>query len=329
MQLRLLSAEDVRTVLPMSVAIDAMHEAFRVLAWGEVDVPPRTHLELPHEHGSALFMPAATREPVRVGSKMLTVCAANHDRGLPLVHGVMVMFNTDTGEPDGLLECTTLTALRTGAASGLATALLARSDVSRVAIIGSGAQARTQLEAVCCVRHIEEASVFSRSRDHAEAFAREMGGRPNIPASISVARSAEEAADGAGVICTATTATRPVLGLADLSTGAHVNAIGSHTPEMREIAPGVVHRATVVVDDRNAALAEAGDLIACVNDGSLDPEELIELGEVVTGTQPGRTDNEQVTVFKSVGLAIQDLCAAAAALERASRDGVGTMVELS
>jgi ornithine cyclodeaminase/alanine dehydrogenase-like protein (mu-crystallin family) len=312
----------------MSVAIEAMHEAFRVFAWGEVDVAPRTQLDLPHEHGSALFLTVATREPVRVGSKMLTVCAANHDRGLPPVHGVMALFNGDTGEPEALIEGTSLTALRTGAASGLATALLARSDVRRVAIIGSGAQARTQLEAVCCVRHIEEASVFSRNRDHAEAFAREMGGRPNMPASISVACSAAEAADGAGVICTATTATRPVLGLADLSSGAHVNAVGSSSPEMREVAPGVLHRARIVVDDRKAALAEAGELIATVNDGSLDPEELIELGEVVTGAQVGREDDEQITLFKSVGLAVQDLCAGAAALQRAEQEGIGTIVEL-
>jgi ornithine cyclodeaminase len=328
MQLRLLSAEDVRMALPMPVAIEAMHEAFRVLAWGQADVPLKTHLELPHEHVSAVFMPAATREPVRMGSKILTLCAGNRGRGLPPIHGVVVMFNADTGEPQGLLEGTTLTALRTGAASGLATTLLARSDVHRVAIIGSGAQAQTQLEAVCYVRPIEEVSVFSRNRDHAEEFAREMSGRPGVPDSISVACSAEEAADGAGVICTATRATRPVLGSADISSGTHVNAVGSGTRDMRELAPGILHRARIVVDDRKAVLADAGELIGCVNDGSLDPEELIELGEIVTGTQPGRNSDEQVTVFKSVGLAIQDLCAAASALERAEREEIGTVVEL-
>lgn len=225
-----------------------------------------------------------------------------------------------------MLEGMTLTAIRTGAASGLATQLLARRNSATVGIVGSGAQARTQLEAVCTVRKISEVRVFSRTPKNARRFAREMSNVGPVP-EVRVVGSAGEAADGADVVCAATPATRPVLGLGDISRGAHINAVGSFTPQMREIAPALVQRAKIFVDSREAALAEAGELIACVTDGSIG-RELVELGEVADGSETGRENSEHITLFKSVGLAVQDLCAAEVALRRAKRLGIGTVVKL-
>jgi ornithine cyclodeaminase/alanine dehydrogenase-like protein (mu-crystallin family) len=177
------------------------------------------------------------------------------------------------------------------------------------------------------VRKIAEVRVYSPTRKNAARFARDMAGRPGVPDVIRVVRSASEAADGADIICTATPATRPVLGLGDISRGAHINAIGSYTPGMREIGPALVRRAKVVVDSRDAALAEAGELIGCVKDGTIDAG-FVELGEVATGAQVGRENNDHISLFKSVGLAIQDLCAGDRALRRARRQGIGVDVAM-
>jgi ornithine cyclodeaminase len=328
MTLRILNADDVRAALPMKDAIRAMRDAFTIMSGGEADVPLRTHIALAGPSAaSALFMPAATKSPVRIGAKILTLFPKNPAGGRPFIHGLVLLFNARTGEPEGVLEGTTLTALRTGAASGLATKLLARRNARCVGVIGSGAQARTQLEAVCCVRKITEVRVYSRTRKNAVRFAREMAGREGTPDTIRVVRTATEAADGADIICTATPATRPVLGLGDISRGAHINAIGSYQPQMREIGPALVRRAKVVVDSRDAALAEAGELISCVKDGTIDAG-FVELGEVVTGAQPGRENKDHISLFKSVGLAIQDLCAGEYALRRARRNDIGVEVPM-
>ena len=324
--LRFLNAQEVKAALPMREAVRAMRDAFTASSDGRADVPLRTHLPVPDSSASALFMPAATSLPPRLGSKILTLFPDNPSKGRPFIHGLVIMFDTRTGRPAGVLEGMTLTAIRTGAASGLATQLLARRNSSTVGIIGSGAQARTQLEAVCTVRKITEVRVFSPTLKHARRFAREMSNVGPVP-EVRVAKSAGEAADGADVICAATPAVRPVLGLGDISRGAHINAVGSFTPKMREIAPALVQRAKLFVDSKEAALAEAGELIDCVADGSIG-RELVELGEVVSGTETGRENNDHITLFKSVGLAVQDLCAAEVALRRAKRLGIGTVAKL-
>ncbi len=324
--LRFLSAQEVKAAIPMREAIRAMREAFTASSYGRADVPLRTHLPVPDSSASALFMPAATSRPLRLGSKILTLFPDNPSKGRPFIHGLVVMFDAQTGRPAGVLEGMTLTAIRTGAASGLATQLLARRNSTTVGIVGSGAQARTQLEAVCTVRKISEVRVFSRTLKNARRFAREMSNVGPVP-EVRVVKSAGEAADGADVICAATPAARPILGLGDISRGAHINAVGSFTPQMREIAPALVQRAKVFVDSREAALAEAGELIASVTDGSIG-RELVELGEVANGEETGRENNDHITLFKSVGLAVQDLCAAEVALRRAKRLGIGTVVRL-
>lgn len=326
--MRILTAEDVRRALPMREAIRATHDAMIAVTRGDATMPMRTHVPMGDGGKAALLMPAATSGPPRLGAKFLSLFPNNPSRGRPFIHGVVILFNPKTGRPEGLVEGTTLTAIRTGAATGFATQLLARHNAHVVGIIGSGLQARTQLEAVCTVRHVEEVRVFSRDRRHAQRYAREMAKREGVPDRIRVVASASEAADGADVICTATPATRPVLGLGDISRGAHINAIGSFTPQMRELAPGLIRRAKVFVDSREAALLEAGELIPCVRDGSMDQEDLIEIGEVAVKSIAGRENEDHITVFKSVGLAIQDLMTGELALRRAKKLGLGTVVEM-
>ena len=326
--MRLLTAADVRTALPMAEAIEAMRDAFAAVSAGTADIPLRTHIPLPDDRGATLTMPAATRSPVRLGAKLLTVFPNNPSRKLPMIHGLVVMFDEETGRPSGLLEGMTLTAIRTGAASGLATELLSKQDASSVAIIGSGTQARTQLEAVCCVRPIERVTIYSRNDANATRFAEEIVDLPGVPENVQVVPSAAAAADGADIICTATSASDPVLASADVAAGTHVNAVGSYTPQMRELDVELLSRARIVVDQRSAALAEAGELIAAIDAGEVREEDLIELGEIVSGTRQGRLGDDETTVFKSVGLAVQDLCAAARALQRAEESGIGVITEM-
>jgi ornithine cyclodeaminase len=312
----------------MRDAIDAMRKAFGLLAGGEVDMPQRVAIEISKHDAVTLVMPAYVRVGNRLGTKLISVFPNNRSLDLPTIHAVVILLNAATGQPAALLEGTALTAIRTGAASGLATDLLARPDASTLAILGSGAQARTQLEAVCCVRNIERVFVYSRTLAHAEQFAADMAGQDGAPASIEVSASAQEACLAADVVCTATRSTTPILSAADVRPGTHINAIGSYTPAMREIDADLVRGSTVFVDQRQAALAEAGEVIACVEDGSLTESDLTELGEVVNGARPGRMTAEQITLFKSVGLAVQDVAAAQQAVTVAMQKKLGAVVNL-
>jgi ornithine cyclodeaminase/alanine dehydrogenase-like protein (mu-crystallin family) len=325
--MRLLTADDVRAALPMSEAIEAMREAFTAVALGRAHMPLRTHLRLPGSNAATLTMPAATSGSVRLGTKLLTLFPDNRFRGLPFIQGMVVMFDADTGSPTGLLEGTALTAIRTGAASGLATQMLANPGASRVGIIGSGVQARTQLLAVCCVRTVERVAVYSPDDEHAQQFARDAEAHPALPDTVHVASSAVEVAESSDIICTATSSATPVLEEKDVSPGTHINAVGSFTPSMLELAPALLAGARLFVDHVPTAMEEAGEVIAAVRKGFVRQEDLVELGGILDGKLQGRIDQEDITVFKSVGLAVQDLCAAAVALRRADELGLGTSVD--
>ncbi|MEE9245621.1 MAG: NAD(P)-binding domain-containing protein [Gemmatimonadota bacterium] len=326
MLLRVLSADDVRQALPMTDAIEAMRGAFMALATGRAALPQRIVLRLPAHDAVSLFMPA--RVEGALGAKIISVFPGNARRGLPLVHGMVALLDDETGRPTALLDGGALTAIRTGAASGLATRLLADPDADRVAIIGAGAQARTQLEAVCAVRRVRAVTVYSRTEASAERFASEMAGRREVPDRVEVAESAAAAAKDADIICVATSSLEPVLMRGEAPDGAHINAVGSFTSEMIELDPELVAECRVVVDQREAALAEAGEIIAAIEAGLMKGTDLAELGDIVAGGLPQRTEIAQPTLFKSVGLAVQDMCAAAAALERARQEGLGQEVEL-
>jgi alanine dehydrogenase len=228
-----------------------------------------------------------------------------------------------------LLEGATLTAIRTGAGSGAATDLLARPEAEVVAILGSGVQARTQLEAVCTVRSIKEVRIYSPQQAHAAAFAAEIAGVGPIPNNVLVTGSAATAMREADIICAATTSSEPVLAGQDVEPGAHINGVGSFLPTMQEIDAETVRRAFVAVDSREAALAEAGDLIIPLQGGTITTDHIqAELGEIVVGEKVGRTDPTQISFFKSVGNAAQDALAGRIALQNAERLGLGAAVRL-
>ena len=325
--IRILSGNDVRQALPMATAIAAMKQAFAQLSLGQADVPLRVPLPVERHNGVTLFMPAYLSGDDHMAVKIVSVFNDNPAMGLPLIHALVVVVDTETGAPAAVMDGTTLTALRTGAASGAATDLLAREGVHTAAIFGAGAQGRTQLEAVCAVRPIREAWVCDVAPERAAAYAAEMSRRLSLP--VHVAASSSEVVRQADVICTATTATTPVFADADVRPGTHINGIGAYTPQMQEIPAETVLRARVVIDHHEASLAEAGDLLIPLRRGSMTEDHIYaELGEIVTGLKPGRASPEEITLFKSVGVAVQDVAAAGAVLETACRLGLGTEVAL-
>jgi ornithine cyclodeaminase len=318
----------------MDAAISGMKEAYRQLSAGEASMPLRSRIEMKSENGVALFMPAAIQgdsmdTPGALAIKVVSIFGENPARGLPLIHAVVLALDADSGRPLALLEGGTLTAIRTGAASGAATDLLARPDAVTLAIFGSGVQARTQLQAVCTVRTIKRAWVYNPKTVKAEAFVSEMRGQGPIPSDLLVAESPKQALEGADIVCTATTSSSPVFNGGDLQPGAHINAVGSFTPDMQEVDTETILRALIVVDSYEGTLAEAGDLIAPIQAGVIGADHVhAELGEIMTGEKPGRTAPEQITYFKSCGVAVQDVTAAQIALAGAERLGLGTIVSL-
>lgn len=331
MKLQLYSAADVNRALPMAEAIEGVKVGYVQLSAGRVQSPLRTPLNVSPGDVTLIMPfyapPAAEADSGALGLKLVSVFGSNTGRGLPLIHSIVMAVDASSGAPLALIEGGSLTAIRTGAASGAATDVLARPDASVVAIFGSGVQARRQLEAVCTVRPIECAYVYSLMG--AEAFAAEMSGRGPIPDEIIIAATPREALAAADVVCAATTTRTPVFDGNDVRPGTHINGIGSFTPEMQEIDALTVRRASVFVDSVEAVLAEAGDLIIPLNAGEIDLDHIsTELGEVIAGHKPGRTSAEQITFFKSVGVSVQDAMAARIILRNGPALGLGATVEL-
>lgn len=324
-----LSRADLRTFVPMADAISLMKSAFAELSAGRAEAPLRTGIHLPESRLDALFMPASVPGLDALGIKVVAVGHDNAAKGLPLIHAIVFLLDPITGVPLAILDGTYLTALRTGAVSGAATDLLARPDASVLAVYGAGAQGVTQAAAVCAVRSIERILVIDldpdRLRRYREALTSdwpELVDRLETTTDPSVAREAH-------IICTATTSRRPVFADGDVRPGTHINGVGAYTPEMQEIPAETVARSVVVVDQIEAALAEGGDLSIPLADGVIGREHIrAELGEIVAGTKTGRTAEDQVTFFKSVGNAIQDVSVARRAYARALDAGAGIEVPL-
>ena len=330
MKLRVLSKQDVQQAVPMREAIEIVKGAFAQLSAGKAVAPLRTQLPVDRHEGVTLFMPAYLSESDGLGIKIVSVFPRNLERGLPTIFALVVVVEAATGRPVAVMDGTYLTALRTGAASGAATDLLARQDARVAAIFGAGAQGRTQLLAVCEVRDIERAWVYDVNPQAAERYAQEMGGKGRVPADLRVASSPAEAVREADVICTATTSQTPVFADADLKPGVHINAVGSFTPEMQEVPDETVGRARIVVGSREGCLSETGDLIIPIQKGLIVEADIYaELGEIAAGLKTGREGAEEITLFKSVGNAVQDVSVARAVLTRAETLGLGIEVELT
>jgi len=329
MKLRVLSKQDVQQAVSMQKAIEIVKGAFAQLSAGKAAVPLRIQLPVERHEGVTLFMPAYLSESDDLGVKIVSVFPRNLDKGLPTIFALVVVVEASTGRPLAVMDGTYLTALRTGAASGAATDLLARQDARVAAIFGAGVQGRTQLLAVCEVRDIERAWVYDTNPQAAERYAQEMAGQGRVPADLKVASSPAEATREADVLCTATTSQTPAFADADLKPGAHVNAVGSFTPEMQEVPEQTVMRARLVVGSREGCLSETGDLIIPLRKGLITEDDVYaELGEIAAGIKPGRESAEEITLFKSVGNAVQDVSVARAVLTRAEKLGLGIEVEL-
>ncbi len=321
--MRYLNGDDVRRRLPMPKAIEAMARAFAAYSQGRVKMPLRLRLQVPAHEALVLHMPAYLHDEhgEALAVKIVSVYPHNPAKGHPVIYATVLVLEPDTGRPLATLEGNTLTAIRTAAASGLATRLLAREDAHVLAVFGAGVQARSHIEAICTVRPIERVWVYAPTREHVEALIEEMAGRGPVPRDVRLAETPSQAMAEADIVCTTTTSATPVFRDEDVRPGMHINAIGSYSREMVEIPLETVARAYVVVDSRESVRAEAGEIAQALDRGLISEEHLVELGEIVVGRKPGRTHQEQITLFKSVGLAVQDVAAAQAVLENDSNDG--------
>jgi alanine dehydrogenase len=321
----LLSRSDVQKALNMEDAIELVERGFVEYGEGGVSMPQRPVILLPEHEGFAAFMPALVRELGALAVKTVTVFKGNPDKGLPTILATVTLLDVETGAPLSVMDAGYLTAVRTGAASGVATRYLARKDASVAAIFGAGVQGATQMEAICTVRDIAEVRVFDTNRQAAERFARELAGRGPIPDKVEVVGSPQEALSGADVVATATTSPTPVFDGDDLSPGVHVNGVGSHTPGARELDTRTVVRSKIVCDSVEACLAEAGDILMPIGEGALKESDIHGgLADVVSRRVPGRESAEEITLYKSVGLAFQDAVTALRAYEKAESAGLGT-----
>ncbi|HUT08198.1 MAG TPA: hypothetical protein VMY15_05080 [Candidatus Latescibacteria bacterium] len=307
-RMRHVTDEEVRRALTMPEAIRAVKETFIQLSTGQARVPARTSLEIPEFRTTALVMPAYLPRTKRLGLKLISLCEDNPAKGLPLAQAVAILMDAEFGTPLAVMDASYLTAVRTGAASGVATDALARRDARVAAIFGAGVQGKTQLEAVAAVRPIRKVLVFDVDPQAAAAFAKEMGHKLALDVEPASSPGALGEAD---VICTATTSAVPVFADRDLKPGVHINAVGSHKPHVREIPGETIRRARVYVDQRQAALEEAGDLIIPLREKLIDEGHILaEIGEVLAGLKPGRRSDDEITVFKAVGNAALDLAMA-------------------
>jgi ornithine cyclodeaminase len=301
-----LDGDAIRAAVPIDDMLDAVEAAYRDVAAGRDRSPIRSRVAL--DDGDLLLMPGVREGGAGSSVKLVTVMPGNAGRGLPTVQAVVVWFDARTGRPVALIDGATLTAMRTGAASGVATRLLARPDARTLAMIGAGGQAEWQVRAILAARPIERVLVHARTPGRREAFASRMAETTGIE--VRAVASAEEAVREADVVACATTSSTPVFEAAWLRPGAHVNGVGAFTLGMVELPPELFGTASLVaVDSRSAAMEEAGDLVAAIERGSAAEEDLVEIGSVGRDWADGR-DPAAITAFKSVGLAIQDVAAA-------------------
>lgn len=322
-----LSRRDLEALLAPPEVIAAVEEAFRQYARGAYRLLPRQALPL-DGRDVLLLMPSHLPTAEALGTKTVTVFFDNPSRGLPIIMAAYLLHDPATGEPLAFMEAGFLTGLRTGATSAAAARRLARPDARSVACFGAGVQAAFQLRCLTSVLPLARCRVVSRSRERAEAFARRMAEELGIE--VIVAASPREAVQEADIVVTATTSPSPVFDGRDLRPGTHVDAVGTFQPTARELDTEAVRRATVVVDTYEGAWLEAGDLLIPIQEGVITRAHVkAELAELITGARPGRTRDDEITCFKSVGFALEDAATARLAYDRARARGVGTEVSLA
>jgi ornithine cyclodeaminase/alanine dehydrogenase-like protein (mu-crystallin family) len=328
MKILVLDSSQIRELLPMKDCIELMADALLSLSRAEVFQPLRTIIRPPEARGLLGLMPAyRTGEHGAFGMKAICVFPGNPAIGKDAHQGAVMLFSRETGELIALMNASEITATRTAAVSAVATRLLAREDAHQLGIIGAGVQARTHLVALDAVRSIRQARVACRNIEHAQELVREM--QPSFSFPIDAVKSNEEAVRGADLIVTATSSQEPVLHKDWLSPGAHVNAIGTHSPTSREIDSATMAAARIFVDRRESALNEAGDYLLAAKEGLINADSIAgEIGELLIGTRIGRSSADEITLFKSLGLAIEDVACAEYLYEKARAQNFGTWVNL-
>ena len=334
MPIRILSAADVRAALPMPKAIDAMRHAYSQLSADKAIAPPRQHIST--DKGVTLIMPAylpGRSENVKqrqivpmqaqFGIKVVSVYDDNPSLNLPRITATALVLDPATGSPIAFMDGASLTAIRTGAGGGVAADLLARKDAKTVGLFGAGVQARAQLQAVMAIRDITSVNLISRTQASAQQFAAEISEWTDAP-EVNLVSTPRQVVTDADIVLCATTSGTPLFDGNDLQPGTHITAVGTFVPEKREVDTTTIQRANrIVVDSREACLEEAGDLI--IPNAQIDAE----IGEIVNGDKLGRQSEDEITFFKSVGVAVQDAVAGAAVLAEAEAKGLGILVEMA
>lgn len=326
MKILILTHAEVEELLPVGECIPVMAEALADLARGNVYQPLRMIITPPDAKGDMALMPSY-RSGERAAYGVKTVCffPGNPAIGLDSHQGSVMLFSGETGELVALMNASAITAIRTAAVSGVATQLLARADANELAIIGSGVQARAHIEAMACVRPIKRARVASFRFENARKFADEFGQRCSFP--IEAVENVESAVRGANLIVTATTAAEPILKLEWISRGAHLNVVGSSIPATREVDTATMAAASLFVDRRESTINEGGDYLFALREGAIGPNHIkAEIGELLIGAKSGRASPDEITLFKSLGLAVEDLASADYLYRKAMRTGAGTWV---
>jgi len=328
MKVLILNSLQIKQLLPIVDCIELMADALSALARDEVHQPLRTIVRPPNARGLLGLMPAyRSGERGAFGLKAITVFPENPSHGKDAHQGAVTLFSRETGELLALMNASEITAIRTAAVSAVATRLLAREDAQELAIIGAGVQARSHLTALASVRTIRQARVSARNFDHAQRLAKEV--QTNFAFPIEPVRSNEEAVRGADIIVTATSSLEPVINKEWISGGAHINAIGTHSPNSREIDSATMAATRIFVDRRESALNESGDYLLAAKEGVVTPESIVgEIGEILLGKISGRTSESEITLFKSLGLAIEDVACADYLYHKALGENFGTWVQM-
>lgn len=324
MEILIINGAEVRQLLPMAACMDVMEDALKALGQGKALNPLRSFTWLPDRRGLLAAMPALTEEAM--GIKVITVFPGNINTEYESHMGAVMLFEATYGRPLALIDASEVTAIRTAAVSGVATRLLAREDAHDLAILGTGVQADVHLEAMMAARDIQRVRAWSRSPENREKFAARAKARFNV--TVELAESAADAVRGADIICTVTSATEPVLAGEWLSPGVHINAAGASNAASREVDTAAMVMSRLYVDRRESTLNEAGDFLIPKGEGAVGDDHIVaELGEVLLGQAAGRATPDEITLFKSLGLAVEDLASAQYIYQQAVEKGVGTAVE--
>ena len=324
---RLLNEAQVKALLPMSELIEAMENALGRFSAGEVLQPVRTVLTVGPTKAYFGVMPAYIPQPARMGAKLVTVFGGNEARGLPSHLATILLLDAATGALEAILDGRYITEARTAAVSAVSVRHLARADAATLAIVGSGVQARSHLEALAEVRALRDVRVWSPRPASRERFVAEMSG--HTPAELHATTSAEDAVRGADIVVLVTSSPTPVVQDAWIADGAHVISVGACRPDQREMDPMLVAQSRLFVDSRAAALVESGDVVLGMKEGRFTESHIAgEIGQVVLGRAAGRTGTAGVTIFKSLGMAVEDVVAANLVLSRAVEQGSGAELAL-